>query len=273
MSDERTEGVPNPQGNEPNPSPESDTTQTQEGVPTSEQESTGGNSTAESSLPEGVAERTKAEFEKLTESNRRLKEQLEAQKTSKNPFDMINPKFDTPQTPTVDAKQFENLSQGQVDNIASDFVDEDGNVDIKALNQTLANANQRSARAEEQVRRLSQDFNARDEARQLQEAYKEFPELNPSSENHDPTFYRLVENELVREFSEGRQVDLLSAAKSIRQGIAPKAKPDTDARQQGPIAEGRGAAPQTDSSIEDLRVRTQQGDESAIVERLRKLTG
>lgn len=233
-------------------------------------------------LPEDTSERTRKEFEKLKESNRRLKEQLEQKSTSQSyesVFDSLRPKAQ-PQKQGVDVggTQYQNLSQGQAENIVNQFVDEQGNVDINGLNQALVSANQRASQAEQAARQTAEQVSRYEETRQTQEAYADYPQLDPQSQSFDTDFYDKVRDRLLRNMYEGKQTTLKQVASDIARTHKfpnqPKQEDTQRAARQsaGPVETGQGKGRQTTADLNELRERTRSAtsvfNNDALSERL-----
>lgn len=264
--------------NQPEPMPSSEQKQTEELPPTDEA------STDEEQLPEDTSERTKKNFEKIREENRRLKEQLE--QFGNSVFDSFRPQ----QVAEVNTEAFGNLNQHQVDSIKSQFVDEDGNVDINGLNQALTQANQRAAAAEAEARKTRESLERFEESQQVREAHAVHPWLNPKDPNFDPVRFEMVRDRILRvKYYEGQPITLLEAADLVAQasgGASPvdldkvseeavkKYKENQVKRQQGPIETGKGE-PRDTQDFNELREKTRfenpSNDSPALEERLRNL--
>jgi hypothetical protein len=220
----------------------------------------------EQELPVDVSERTRQEFEKLKESNRKLKEELEARK---------------PEQPVEYGPNYTFLNERQVDAITDDFVDAEGNVDIVGLNKALKLANQRAERAESLVSKIEK----RERQKMVVEAHSKHPYLDPNGSAYDPKFYGLVRDRLVREFAEGKDRPLVEVADEIATFYKPVVSEDKLEQVKQDAVEQYKQTQQTkaqvsavgstqkraeEPSYEDLRKRTREGDRSAFAERLRR---
>jgi hypothetical protein len=229
---------------------------------------------SEPTLPDGVAERTKEEFEKLKKHNLELKNKLsqfEQPKTSV--LDDIRPAADVPMPPTP------SLKPAQVQEIKESLVDENGYVDVarlesklKAAESEASEAKQRAAQAEARMQRF-------EESAQVRAAHAEFPQLNPNSPTFDPKFYDLVKNELIGQMMRGEQ-DMMRAAKKASELYTPKA--DVTKAKEEAVEEfktkvakrdmasesGTGRGAKTPIDREELIRKTRQGDSNALYKRL-----
>jgi len=261
--------------NQPEPVPSSEQKQTEEVQPTED-------ATEDvEQLPEDASDRTKKNFDKIREENRKLKEQLAEYGSSV--FDSFRPQQGADQ-PQVDTNAYGNLNQQQVDSITSRFVDDEGNVDINGLNQELSTSNQRAAKAEERAARVEDRLERFEESQQVREAHAVHPWLDPKSPNFDSVQFELVRDRILRvKYYEGQPISLLEAADQVAKaqgGTSPvnldkiseeavtKYKQSQEKRQQGPIETGRGEPRQT-TDLSELRERTRQGDDNALTERMR----
>lgn len=192
-------------------------------------------------LPESVADRTKREFEKLKENNRKLKEELEGYRTQDY----------QPSRPVVE-----------------NFVDDEGNVDITTLNKSLKEANERAYRAEQIALETKKDR----EKKMVAEAHQKHPYLDPDNDSFDSQFYDLVRDRLIRNYSEGREKDITVVADEIAKIYKPtKAVVENkNETAKANVNQSVSKRVQTDD-LDDLRRRTVQGDAEALRERIRNL--
>jgi hypothetical protein len=252
-----------------------------EEMPTSEQTST--EEGEEGALPNEVSERTRKEFEKLKGTNKELSEKLrkyEGEETLGNVFDSL---FTPQQKKQVPQQNLSHLNEVQVDNIATKFVDDDGTVDINALNQALVQANERAKQAEQQARLARQSVMQDREQREVAEAHAKHPWLDPKNPNFDRKGFELVRDRIVRNMVEGKHKPLVSIAEEVMevykpsdQSTAEKAVKDykdsqVKKAQASSVQSGRGQ-PRETNPLSDLRERTSRGDISAIEERIKALT-
>jgi hypothetical protein len=267
--------------NQPEPMPSSDQKQTDETLPTEDVH------TDTEELPEEASERTKKNFEKIREENKKLKEQLAQYGDSV--FDAFRPQ-QTAAQPKVDADAYGNLNQSQVDSITSRFVDDEGNVDINGLNRELSQANQKAAQADQRAARLEDKLERFEESQQVREAHVVHPWLDPKNPAFDPVRFELVRDRILRvKYYEGQPITLLEAADYISQGTSSASPVNLDKvseeavekykesqvkRQQGPIETGKGE-PRDTQDLGDLRQRTRyenpSDDAPALEERLANL--
>lgn len=243
-----------------------------ESIPNSEQTST------QSELPETASDRTKAEFEKLKQRNaemaRRLAELEKKEKYGNNVFDRLIPEADT-----------SHLTNTQVQNIEQNFIDEEGNVDVLGLTNALKRANQEAVEAKKMVASFIQNQKQAEEQRQLKEAYKVSPWLDPNGSAFDQTKYNLARDRLVRYWSEGKAPDLVSVAQEIEKDFASFSTPEKVEQEKAKAVEQvrddisrRNIASSTPSqkrvaetSLDELRKRTREGDKDALLERLKAI--
>lgn len=227
----------------------------------------------EPTLPDGVAERTKAEFDKLKEHNAQLKEELDVYKTRNSVLDDLRPSTETVLPPTP------SLTQTKVEEIKSSLVDENGYVDVARLEKALRDADERARRAEERALAVESKVQNSEEKVQVREVHKEFPNLDPHSESFDPKFYELVRLELIGQMMNGEQ-DMAKAAKKVASLYTPapdvsKAREEAVKEYKGKVEKrsqatesngGRGTS--EPSEREELRKRTMEGDRNALFKRL-----
>lgn len=223
----------------------------------------------EPKLPDGVAERTKEQFEKLTEHNAQLKAELDAYKSKTSVLDELKPaevQVDIP-----------NLTAMEVAEVKSKFVDEQGYVDVGKVEEALSQADARAKRAEERVMNIEKKIQNSEESAQVKAAHAKFPQLDPHSEQFDPKFYKLVKLNLVDQMMNGTQ-DLMTAAQEVTELYTPatqkedaKAKEEhteqvakRDQASENVSSRGKGEP----SDLEELKLKTQAGDVNAAYKRL-----
>lgn len=125
-------------------------------------------------LPQGVSERTKENFDRLTDSNRKLLEanqilETELSRRSLSERQMAPISQQQPQQP--DVTQFV-----EVDSITGEkYVNE------QKLQQAIVQANDRASRAEQQVRSYIETQQQKEIRKQEDETYMAYPQLNPSN--------------------------------------------------------------------------------------------
>ncbi len=274
--------------------------QEQEEVTESEQEENVPPKEEEPTLPEDANPRTKEAFQRLTESNRQLKDKVDTL-TKKVPegnsvFDSIYgaEPADMPlgYENVVDANNYQNLDQNQVNDIASQFIQEDPTtgeriVDVERLVHTLNQANQQAvAQADARARRHIERY---EQTRQVDEAHREHPYLDPKSENFDPAFFDLVRLKVLDNRVQGGSKTLSQLAQDALQVYQPRqdvAKERQQAveqykqtqqvrKQAQPVNRGKGAdRTNTQHDYEALRARTQSANnhdaDDAIIQRLKR---
>ena len=259
------------------------------------------NNLDELKLPEDSSERTRQQFEKLktysSEKDRKIREleeklasQGEPKQEYQSIFDGITaspaPENPAPYNPgnTVPTPYL-NPSQNQ--NLVQQFVDQDGNVDLNALNKALSDANrmayeayQRSLAVEQRNAQIRQD-------EEVKEAHSKHPEIDPTrKDTFDKNLYEMVRDRMVRNMWEGkteRLADVVSSIKGmyqpqvnreqINREVAAEQVARQQARNQGPFENG-GVERTPERSREDLRSATRRGGEvgdRALSERLRAL--
>lgn len=289
-----TQPEPVPSSNEKNQTEEVDQKNEADVQPTASQEKAL-DSQDDLRLPEEVSERTRREFDKLKARLKDAESKLQPPPqnfSETSVFDIFHPEAGYQpqgQQPQVDASQFGNLNQGQVENITQQFIDSEGNVDINGLNQALRDANLRAQEATRLARETNEKLARFEETQQVREAHSVFPQLDPlKKDSFDPNFYELVRDRLVRNWSEGKKATLLETANEIARVYTPPQpqvneaqireqavedyKRSLENRNQGPIESGVGAVrEQADADYQELRVKTRAGDDAALDERLKRV--
>jgi hypothetical protein len=239
-----------------------------------QEEVTASEQTQVDELPEDVSERTREQFEKLKESNKQMKERLNALEAGQQDqladiYDSLRPKG----MPQLDE------NSGNLDTLIKDgYVDE--NVLKQSLNQLTKQAQEAQKRADLAQKKIQEI----EENAQVKEAYKEYPQLNPKNTDvFDPNFYKLVKNELIGQMIEGKK-DLLEAAQEVSRVYKPNVeakekeqakKEDFDKKEeqiqkQNPTSGARGQDRYAELDQNDLVKATMRNQKGALAERLRR---
>jgi hypothetical protein len=153
---------------------------------------------ADTKLSDEVKQRTKEQFEKLTESNKRLvqanralQEEARRREQSEKSFSSLQGQS---RNPYLDAIKQPEQQGGE--NLVEQFVEVDPvtgqqYVDEKRLSTAIVNANQRALNAERKVQGYIQQQEQVERQRQTEEAFAAHPELNPNdSENFNQDVHR-----------------------------------------------------------------------------------
>jgi hypothetical protein len=233
---------------------------TVEPMPSSEQPTESGQ---EPTLPDGASERTQAEFEKLKAHNQTLARELEALKAAKpsvsSVLDELRPNAGA--APQVAAPAAPSQS----------LIDQEGYVDANLLNSAV-NSSQKAA---EEARRIAiqtqEQIQRFQESQVVQAVHKDFPEMDPNSDQFDPTFYDFVKNDLIGQMMQGKE-DLRAAADKARKTLAKQAaaprKDTTPERGQASAPTSTSHSTPAPIDHDDLVRRTYKGDNDAIFKRL-----
>lgn len=223
----------------------------------------------EPKLPDGVAERTAAEFEKLKEHNAQLKTQLDAYKSKTSVLDDLRPPTDV----QVDTP---NLTPEKVEEIKSKFIDENGYVDVVKVEEALNKAEERAKRAEDKANSIEKRIRDSEETVAIKAFHAEYPQADPHNERFDPKFYELVKNDLIGQMMQGKQ-DPIEAGKRVSGFYTPSASSDSKAEEEHkakvtkrdqasePVASRGKGEP---SDLDELKRKTQEGDQDALFKRL-----
>lgn len=243
-------------------------------------------------LPEEASERTRKEFEKLKEHNRLMAEELKALKNPpaqrRSALDIFQPTQASPQQqPPVFAPPFATRPPVQEEPLKPIEPDENGYIDINALNQTVQRVNDLTRQAQEEARR------AREEARRAEErvskfehtdktlkTYEKFPYLDPNRPEFDEKFSDLVRKELLDQMvNQGRENYIEAAERVKRDYYDPSSKPEpkVDPKVEENVAKRdqinampRASKGESEPEQEFLVQETRRGNRSAIYQRLKK---
>lgn len=257
----------------------------------------------EGELPEGVSERTKSEFEKLKEHNRKLAEELEAVKSQKtveeppkSPLPSVldslrpDPSYGFQQVAPMDTnqQQYAALNPKQVENIVERLTDENGYVDEALLKRTLDEANkralyaeQRATQAEQLARQANEQVARFGQSYEVRRTHEAFPEIDPTSPKFDANLYEEVRKEVVYGMATKGSEDFFGAAAKIvgkvRQNSeqAQQVKQAQDqvksqtAQAQKEIINQAGASKPDADEYQSLVDASRQGKEGSIAARLK----
>lgn len=242
-------------------------------------------------LPDDAADRTRQQFEKLIDSNRRLFEQNEALRRQ------------------AEQQNVARTQQQQPQINPNDFVFTDPNTGEKLIDESRLKARlEELSSSKSEVEQLKQAFQGyvtatqkQEVDRQEKETYTSYPELNPQSANFDSTFNKLVRATLTDSFYAqedygGRALSFKEAADAVRAiypnkntqpvsaqptaeeqaAVAAAAQQAQNVREQGSaqaVSQPR-AQVQADSAdeaeVENLKYRTRYlNDTNALAERLK----
>jgi hypothetical protein len=238
-------------------------------------------------LPETASERTKAEFEKLKEANKRLKEELDARSSGQQKPSLLETYLDTspfqppvapqmPQMPQLPILQ--NVSQATAEAEAKKLYDEQGYVDANELDRRLsliAQAEARAKAAEDKANKALERvarFEIDSEKKLLHAAY---PELDPSSDKFNPKAFELVRDRMLGQLVETGQQNAMKAADEMSElfrkpQITPQQQQTLEQRSQATSIKPSGTASAAYASdFDELRKKSMTSDE-AMDERIRR---
>ncbi len=239
-------------------------------------------------LPQDTREKTKEQFDKLLDSNRRLYEsnetlrrQILAREQSERTF---NPIQQVPTAPTQTVK-------------AADFVEVDpvsgeSFINTDKMKGKMEEINQRASRAEQAIQGYIKTAEQREIERQSNETFAVYPELNPANrEKFNEGFNKQVRGILIDSMynpSEygGQPLTFKAAAdavKSLNQPTSTQPEPKKEDKKddkkaqenkvqssaQVPSQPGNLPEPTFDAKLQELRVKTRYGSDEALAERLK----
>lgn len=230
-----------------------------EELPTSENTSQSG------SLPESTSERTKKEFEKLLSYNKELKAKVKELETLK----------------TRNSENTENhFKSDDLSSDMTDYIDDEGNVDISRLNKDLKLLKSHALEA----KALAEDAK---NTMEVEKAVARYPYLDPANPDYDRDFTELVKDRVARLKLEGKNINLSQAADEVFKVYKPvnsslKEKEDVIAEYKktqvakahvGAVNNGRNV--RTEQTVDDLKRMMYSQDSRkqsfAIQERLKAI--
>ena len=244
-------------------------------------------------LPEEVKERTREEFEKLKAKNKELADKLtqyEGGKPKKRSgLDVFAPQEAQTVTPPPQTAQFaQQAGLPKVEEIPPVTPDENGYIDINALNQTIAAINDRNRKAEEaaslaaQRARMAEDRVSKYEhTDKTLKTYEKHPYLDPNNvELFDERFSELTKLEIIRQMTEEGTADYLKAANKVKEKYYdPTKKPEapTDEKHKENVAKRDqinalpGVSKGESNLDQDYLVQeSRRGNKAALYQRLKK---
>lgn len=249
-------------------------------------------------LPDAAADRTKDQFEKLLDSNRRLYEANESLRTEIQRQANANQLFNQPQ-PVVQPRP---VAQPQID--PADFVDVDPVTGEQYINEgklkaRISDSDAKATQLQQQLNQYIQQQEQREVERQSKEAYSVFPELNPGGTNFDDRLYKqtraILYDSMINPRDYGnRALSFREAAELIKgatpaqaQAVAQKVEAANQAIDGQPAApaaqelkeQGSFQAPSqpdvqnrqalaNDEELRALQLRTRTGDDAALAQRI-----
>ena len=214
-------------------------------------------------------ERTKEQFNKLVQRNKELNEKVQQLEKNKNSDPVAyGSVYDT----------FKSDPFAGIQTSDTEYVDEEGNVDIKKLNADIKAAKMSALEAKRLAEQAREDYEIRD-------AHSKHPYLDPQNSEFDPAFFELVKDRVLRQrYYEGKNIPLSKIADEVssyyrpgnrvqseqKKAVDEYKKAQSQITNNAPISSSTGRR-QEGTNLDDLRARTQAGDLSAVRERLKAL--
>lgn len=222
-------------------------------------------------LPDDAKERTKEQFNKLKESNKALKKELEEYKNAPSVLERYTrPREQQIQQPTAQQFVQQTPATPQFMNQNQDLIGQDGTIsDVTELNRRLRLAEEARKEAMEAKRQV-EEYHVNQQAKELHQA---FPEVDPNSDDFDPEAYDLVSKELLKQLVETGKQDPIAAASKMSKYF--REKPKQEAKQQQAVEKLQQAtsSPQAgnyDDLDDEQLARLSRSDDDAILERMRR---
>jgi hypothetical protein len=246
---------------------------------------------AEGVLPDGVNERTAAEFEKLKLHNKALAEKVAVLEGSKpshtSVLDEIRPSAEVANTTPI-AGNIAPLINALP--MQENMVDDSGYVNTDLLNRRLSESERRAIEAEKRAQEAERiametqrNIQTFQESESVRSVHAQYPHLDPNNiEKFDPIFYGLVKNELLGQMgTRGRgKENLQEAARNATALYASlQAQPTAEAekakqaqvatnRIQASATTGTSKAQQEPVDVNQQVALTRKGDRNALFARL-----
>lgn len=185
-----------------------------------------------------VSDRTKEQFEKLTESNKELKTERDKYK---NVLESLVPekpedKYQEPTNKMPSAGQYKNLEQKDIESVFKSMVDEDGYLDGNVLLTTLKKMDERTRRAEQEAIRLKKEqerLKLEEEQKQISSeakmVHEKYPQLDPENEEEfNKDFYNAVRGDLINDMMKSGKRDFMKSADRIAKAFVSSSKEEKE---------------------------------------------
>lgn len=230
---------------------------------------------------EEMSDRTKEQFDKLKESNQELKKERDQYK---NVLDSLKPAEEVKPT----EQEYQNLEQGQIDDVLKGMVTDDGYIDANKLADTLKqldiaarDAKQRADRVAEHAERERIAREEQIKSETMRKVHEKYPQLDPENEQYSPEFFNLVRNEIIGQMMEGKE-DVMGAAEKMSKFLErdsvtkeEKAKKEEVENQKAQINATRPRSTvlkgyYESEEEESLKRKVREGKKGAIAEMLRR---
>lgn len=250
------------------------------------------------------SERTKEQFEKLTTSNKTLKEEkdaaLDEARSARIEAEKYKALYETPTNQAPNAEQFANLNQAQVNNAFQGMVDENGYLDgnklmnvLQTMDKKAQDADSRAKQVEKKAMAVEMEARAKEQQAHQSQVYTKYPWLDPDNVDgvevdgqqvaFNPDLWELVYNKLAVKAKKGEQPtnkDYMEAADDVYTKFYPKGamnKQQTKienqkrqinaARPRSPMSEGYYSSDEDDALVDAMR----KGKKGSVAEALRRL--
>lgn len=243
----------------------------------------------EGGLSEGISDRTREQFDKLKDSNKRLLEanrvlQEEISRRSKSEQTFAPIQQGVPQTEQPQPAEIEKF-------IETDPLTGEQYVNEAKLRGAITEANARAVRAESAIKGYISQQQAAEEERQTREAFTAHPELNPGSETFDKELHRRTRAILLdsmmnpvdygdhiltfKEAGDLAKSQTVKEAKVLEQKVEQERQESMETKEQASLAaQGKSGTPppqQPSDEYVDLVKRTRGGDLWALAKRLQNV--
>lgn len=244
-------------------------------------------------LPAETRERTREQFEKLLESNRRLYEANELLRHEMEQRRTTNQVFDPIQSVPPQQQRPVNQEVNPSDFVERDPITGESYINEQRLRARLEEIQQRADRAEQAIQSYVKSAEEREIERQNKEAFAQYPELEPGAKNFDGSFHKQVRGILADSMFNpdeygGRPLSFKEAADFVRaqnpkqtQQVDEKAQVDAQAKTKAArelkeqVSNQAVSQPRAqrelsdDEELDNLRYRTRyQNDDEALALRI-----
>ena len=181
-------------------------------------------------LPDDTQQRTREQFEKLIDANKRLNEQNQQYEQQ---LQAAPSQQQLPANQQIPQPQIQHSQQSQVD--PNDYVEVnpvtgERYINEEKLQSRISELTQAANESKKMVQQYIERTEKQNQVRQRQEAFRNYPELNPEANGYDTDFSRRVRATLQDSMFNsddygGRSLSFREAADYVKKGVLPTTQP------------------------------------------------
>lgn len=238
-------------------------------------------------------DRTAEQFDKLKESNKELKTERDKYK---NLLDSLRPdkvpdkvSYPAPVNKAPEAKEFENLGQGDIDAVFESMKDNEGYLDgnkllsvLKSMDEKAKRAEQKAEKAEAHAQRVLEATEEKSRSDTMARVHEKYPMLDPeNTEGFDKDLYEAVRNDLIGQMMSGKEDPMAAADKwydKLYGGKVTKEEKENKEKKEAAKKEINAVRPTSNmmhgyyehDEEEALREKARKGKKGAVAELLKR---